>query len=440
MGKLRTKHHIILYTLLGMCVVLALAFAYAAESDAAMYAKALDDAYAGALLSSLTQMEQLRANIDKALLSQDEGQSASLVSRIGTDAAAVHSALSALPLAHVAMADAVKLCNQIFDYANTLLSRAGSKLSDEDAQTLARLAEACDALLNALQSAYAQMTAGDMLFAGTGAYMQDASAQARPLETVAESIEYPTLIYDGPFSDAVGEDAPRGLGDRRVTETEALDIALQFVGERAREAQLTQPSGGNIPAYGVRVETDDCVLQLAVTRQGGDILWMFPETADFAVVYGLPECERAAAEFLAAHRFGDMDKTFWQIYGGMATISYAAVQEGIRLYPDLVKVQVRMDTLEVVGIETRHYLTNHTRRAALVPAVGQEEAQGALSEKLSVTAARLCVIPQNKNEYLCWEFTGACAGRTYFVYIDANNGRQRDIQRLVESDNGIKAS
>lgn len=151
------KHHLLLYSLLGVCLVIAVGFAIAAQRGKRQYARALEDAYRGTLLSSMTQMEQLRLNIDKAMLSQDEGQSAALISRIGSDAAAVQSGLSALPLSHIAMADAVKLCNQLSDYAAALLSQADAALTAEDAQLLEQLSHACAQLQQALQSAYGQM-------------------------------------------------------------------------------------------------------------------------------------------------------------------------------------------------------------------------------------------------------------------------------------------
>ncbi len=434
------KHHILLYSLLALCVVLAVAYAVSAERESRRYAGVLEDAYQGALMSAMMQMEEMRLNIDKALVSADRGQSAALISRISSDASAVQGGLSSLPLAHSAMGDAVKLCNQLSDYAASLLSKGEGALSADDAQTLSELSSACDALLSALRRAYKQMRTGNLTFSSLDAYMRDADQAARPLESVAESIDYPTLIYDGPFSDVVSEDAPRGLGEEEITAADALRIAAEFTGAPLESAALTQESGGLIPAFGVKVTLSDCVLQLAVTRQGGQILWMFPENAAFDVQYGLEESKQAAQAFFAAHGFGEMRLTFWQIYGGMATLSYAAVQDGALLYPDLIKVQLRLDTLAVVGWEARHYLSSHTPRAGLAPAVSQEEAQGAVSERLRVTAAQLCLIPQNRREVLCWEFTGEYNGHTYYVFIDAATGRQADIQRLVDGENGPKAS
>ncbi|MBQ9195979.1 MAG: germination protein YpeB [Clostridia bacterium] len=436
---MQKKHHIILYSLLTMCVVLAVAYAVEAETETRRAAGSLEDGYRGALLSAMTQMEQARNNIDKAMVSDDAGQSARLIGRIRSDAAAVQGALSALPLAQSAMGEAVKLCNQLSDYADSLLAKGGSALSDGDAGTLSSLRRACDALLSALRHAYGQMRVGRMAFGAESVYMADADRAARPLESVGEEIEYPTLIYDGPFSDVVSEAAPRGLGAGEVTREEAVALAADFVDADRGAAAFTQESGGSIPAYDVQVTLPDDTLHLAVTRQGGQVLWMFPETAGYTPVYGLTEARQAAERFLSAHGYGEMELTFWQAYGGMATLSYAAVQEGVLLYPDLVKVQIRLDTLAAVGLEARRYLSSHYRRQSLTPAVTREQAQSAVSPRLEIADSRLCVIPLNADEYLCWQFTGSYGGQTYYVYIDALTGRQRDIQRLVTGESGPKA-
>ena len=300
-------------------------------------------------------------------------------------------------------------------------------------------AAAIASLLQALQKAYGQMRTGKIRFGLMENSLADADRAARPIEGAADGIDYPTLIYDGPFSDIVSEGAPKGLGTGQIDPAQAVRLAADFVGESEQNAAFMQESGGPIPAYCVRVTRPDCVLQLAVTRQGGDILWMFPENAGFTARYGLEESKRAAQQFFSAHGYGEMRLTFWQMYGGMATLSYAAVQQGVVLYPDLIKLQVRLDTLEVVGLEARRYLSSHAPRQQLTPAVSREEAEGAVSERLSLRESQLCVIPLNRQEYLCWEFVGEYNDQTYYVYIDALNGRQRDIQRLVEGSDGPKA-
>ena len=45
--------------------------------------------------------------------------------------------------------------------------------------------------------------------------------------------------------------------------------------------------------------------------------------------------------------------------------NFAAQQEGELPYPDLIKVQVRMDTGDVVGMEANNYWINHVTRNSL---------------------------------------------------------------------------
>ena len=434
---MQRKHHLILYALLALCLVLAVAWAAQAESEKNRLARALEEGYAGALEDAMARMRQLRGNIDKALVSADAGQSALLIARIGSDAAAAQGLISTLPLSHPAMGEAVKLCCQAGDYALALLPGAGESLTEEQARRLTELSAACQSLLEGMEAAAGQMRAEKLAFGAEALMLADADGDARPLERAAQSITYPTLIYDGPFSDVVSEDAPRGLGEGTVSQEEAEAIAAAFTG--ADSAVCVQESGGDMPAYVVQAAGAGGDVTLAVTKQGGQVLWMAPEQGGWETKYGLEDCRRAAKGFLQSHGYGEMALTFWQMYGGLATLSYAAVQEGVLLYPDLVKVQLRLDTLDVGGIEARHYLASHTLRQGLTPGVTRQEAQKAVSGRLNVTAAQLCLIPLNRSEVLCWQFTGESEGRIYYVYIDAHTGRQREILQRVESDAGPRA-
>ena len=76
-----------------------------------------------------------------------------------------------------------------------------------------------------------------------------------------------------------------------------------------------------------------------------------------------------------------------QCYSGMAVIGLAAVEDGVVLYPDHLRLQLRMDTGEVVGLEANQYLMNHTRRSDLQPVLTKEQAQ----EKVSTQAEMLMI-------------------------------------------------
>ena len=116
------------------------------------------------------------------------------------------------------------------------------------------------------------------------------------------------------------------------------------------------------------------------------------------------------------------------------------MQQGVLLYPDLLTVQVRMDTLEVVGLEARAYWTNHVQRSLPEPALADVEAAALLSDQAEAQEHRLCLIPEGEGETLCWQFTVTRSGETYLVYLDAQDGREIAIRKLIPLENGSTAA
>lgn len=98
------------------------------------------------------------------------------------------------------------------------------------------------------------------------------------------------------------------------------------------------------------------------------------------------------------------------------TINFAALQDDVTLYPDLIKVSVAMDNGEILGFDARGYLTNHHQRTFEKPALSMEEAQKKVSPNLTVKNGKMAVVPSTSlTEKLCYEFvcTGARPMRTF---------------------------
>ena len=394
----------------------------------------LREIYDGAVLSALRQMEDMQLSLSKALLSQDGGEEARYLSQVSAGAGQVQRSLSLLPLSHTATQAAVKFANQAADYAETLLRK--ESLSQEDGDSLNSLISACGeyaaALLSAREALSAQAAAGTDSF-----YPTMENAEEKQYDS---GVSYPTLIYDGPFSD--GRDTGRvlGLPDKRVSQEDALGIARDFIGaDRVRAASPGAETGGEIPCWGVTLQLADGTLQAAVTKKGGKILWMAPDAGNYDRVKGLEECRENALYFLERNGYAHMRPTYFQVYEGVAVISFAATHGSTLLYPDLIKVQLRMDTAQVVGWEAREYLKNHTARPLLLPALSQEEAREKVSRRLNVDAAQLCLIPTDSGEKLCYEFQGDYQNHTYLVYINTQTGRQEQLLKVVEENTGLEA-
>ena len=417
---------------LALAAMIGVTARLSARADA--YRTRLREMYDGAVLSALRQMEDMELSLSKALLSRETGEEARYLSQVSAGAGQVQRSLSLLPLAHTATQAAVKFANQAADYAGALL-RAG-QVTEDDAKQLASLIDTCGTYAKALYGAKDALAA-QAASEKAAFYQPDAEGSENAYDS---AVSYPTLIYDGPFSDARDTGTVKGLPDRAVSRDEALAIARDFIGaDRVTQASPGTDTGGLIPCWGVTLKLKDAVLQAAVTKQGGKVLWMAPDQAGYEPLKSVEECRESALGFLERNGFQNMRATYFQVYEGVAVISFAATQGTTLLYPDLVKVQLRMDTAKVVGWEARGYWQNHAARPLLIPAWTEEEARARVSDRLAVDASQLCLIPTDAGEKLCYEFRGDYQGATYLIYINAQTGRQEQLLKVVEENTGLEA-
>ena len=445
---MRLKHHILLYTFLSVAVLLSIYLALDYGIQAQRSAQALEDAYAQRVLETQEHLQAIGLKLGKAPVAADARTQVELLAGISRQADSVVSGLSALPLSHIAMSDTMKFCNQLSEYTMVLALSvsAGQPLSQQQTTELSSLESQCALLLGQFATARETMVAESLrLTAQPGVFYAEAQAAQRPLEQVADpdnGMDYPSMIYDGAFSDARHYGSPKALGEGRIDQRQAMEAARAFVGEeRVRSVEAAPDSGGALASYGVKLTLNDgVVLNAEVTRQGGKMLWMVPEHAAFEPGWTLEECAEAARDFLLDRGYGEMEANHYQVYDGLAVINFVAVQDGVLLYPDLVKVQVRMDTGEVVGLEANNYLMNHTERTGLSPALSGEQALEKASSRLEAGQARLCVIPYREGERLCYEVPGRYEGREYRVYIDAITGEEAEVLMMVDSVGGRMAA
>ena len=132
-----------------------------------------------------------------------------------------------------------------------------------------------------------------------------------------------------------------------------------------------------------------------------------------------------------------MRATYAQYYGGCALINFAATQGDVILYSDLVKIWVDRETCGVIGVDARNYLFSHTERTLNAPSISMEEAEGMLSENLTVKDRALAFIPITpQTERLCYEFKGTCGEEEYIVYINAETGEEEQIFRIINTEDG----
>ena len=142
--------------------------------------------------------------------------------------------------------------------------------------------------------------------------------------------------------------------------------------------------------------------------------------------------------FLEKVGFPGMKETYYMKRNNMITINYAYEDNGIVVYPDLIKVKVALDNGEVLGIETTGYLNSHEARYYNEDIIDIEEARESLNSDLEIMYEGLSVIPTKwKTEIFCYEFKGKVNEREFLVYINAETGEEEDILVVLDTPNGI---
>lgn len=388
---------------------------------AASAERALNDAYLSAIGESAELTQSLSLALEKAVLSRDAAQTASLLASVARDAGDLRRALALLPLEQETAAPAMALVEEVGDQAEALLPElvADGSLTDDARAALSDLLARCSLLAGRMAVARREALAGERAFTVN-------SEDAAPTATPSTVTQLPTA---------------RGLPRTEVNAGQAMAIARDFVGAE-RVTGLTQAPdlSGPIAAWGVAVQTPDVQLNVYVTRIGGKVLLMSPETASFVPSLTVEQCREAASAFLESRNIPAMENRYYQLYDGLCVLTFVYRQGGVLIYPDRVTVQVRMDTGAVVGLEASSYWQRHTPRRLPAPALTVDEARARLASDAAEQSVQLCLFPEGEQETLCWEFTVVRAGETYLVYIDARNGREVALQKLILLENGVLAA
>lgn len=384
----------------------------AAQRRTAAAELALAESTLAAVAEAASDAESLALSLDKALLTASPRQSAQYLTQAVLAAERTQSALASLPDAQGQQAAILAWLSRLSHLAQNALAdlAEGRTLSGE----LRTSINAMRADLSLLQAEFA--------------------LSSSEVQTGAKAADLPSTAVTAPPTAAQLADF-KALPSREVGSGEAMQLAKEFVGaDKVRSVAHAPDAGGQLPAWGVTIQTDDLQLNLEITRQGGKVLLMSPETAGFPIRKTVDECRDAALTFLQERGFSQMEAPWYQVYDGLCVLTCVNVQNGVLIWPDRVTVQVRMDTAEVVGLEARQYWQHHIPRKLQTPLLTEDEARAFLTAEPS--AARLTLLPHEGTERLCWQFTLHQEDDAYIVYIDAMNGRELRLEKVMHLEFG----
>ncbi|MDD4335138.1 MAG: germination protein YpeB [Desulfotomaculaceae bacterium] len=414
----------------------------------------LNNKYQRAFFDMTGQVQNIEVLLSKSMVAADPRLDTSLLMDIRQQAAFAQSNLGQLPLNDALAGRTAKFFTQVGDYAASLSKQVGrgGAIDAEHWEILNSLYRQSSELNQELQGMQYKVAQNNFYF-GELVRQVRKNLQKNPDNLAQNDFQaldqrmqqYPALIYDGPFSEHLERTEPRNLRDAaEIGAGEANNKALSFIDRQQGvdyQAAVTGSTGGRIPAYRVEVSPagggDSDRILMDISKKGGKLIWLINGRSVESRSLDINAARQKALDYLKNNGFGDMKSTYFLHHENSATFNLAALQNGVVLYPDLIKVTVALDNGEITGVETSGYLMSHQRRDLPAAGISREQALAGLNPRLQVQGGNLVLIPLGaEEEKLAYEFQGTLGEDNYLVYVNALDGREENVLKLLETPNG----
>lgn len=421
---------------------------YRQKTDYHVY---LQNQYHRMFYELIDHVETIEVDLAKAMVADSPRQNMLLFSDVWRQAFSAQEKLNQLPVSHLTLNNTSKFLTQVGDYGYSLTRKNadGTPVSTDDQTNLEQLHTYAGYLTVELQKLRNQIQENNISLAGLGREGNYIFARAsnkmpeRELTRIEQQmVDYPTLIYDGPFSEHIQGIKPKGLTGENIDYERAVDVARDFLEEIDVE-KINKLSNGNgdIKTYGLEViTTDQDRLYIDISRKGGHVVWMLNQRDVGSEKISGDEAVKIAKEFLAKNDYENMVPTYSMKTDNILVINFAYLEDKVIAYTDLIKVKVALDNGQILGYEAEGYLKAHHDRDIPQPKLTADQAKERISMLIMDVKepVQLTLIPlENKEEVLCYEFRGNFEGDDFLVYINALTGREERILKLLRSENGV---
>lgn len=380
----------------------------------------------------------------KAMICKSPEYSADTLVQIWRDSTMANAYLAQIPMTNEALLQTSKFLNQVSDYSYTISKKniRQEELTEEDFSNLEMFHKYALDLENTLNILATELNNQDWNWENIAPTNQFAQAVANIdiFENIDSNLnEYEGLIYDGAYSDHVEKAEKKGLTGEDITEEDAKEIAGTFFDKDIKEITKNgYIENAQIPYYDFTLSFDEEEMAtIGVSKTGGHVIYASLDREVKESKIKQEEANEIGKDFLNNKNFENMKETYFMKEGNIVTINYAYEQDGVIMYPDLIKVKIALDDGEILGIETSGYLNSHTERELVEPSLTIEEARENINQDLEITKEGMAVIPTKwKSEIFCYEFQGKVHNKEFLVYINVETGKEEDILVILETPGG----
>lgn len=407
----------------------------------------VQDEYNKSMYLAVSYINNVEVDLAKLLVTSTPKMSAVTLADIWKQANLAKECLEQIPVGQNSMANASKYLTQVSDFSYTLMKQNISdiKLTEEEYEKLKHIYEDSSKLSSKMSDIYDDLNAGRIKWDE----LEKIGNEKLPDNDISNSISevgktfqnYEGLIYDGAFSDHLLSSEPKFLLQKEISEDDAKKYIEEVIlnDEKIEKIEFKGESNGKIELYNFDVTLDSKQKRtISITKNDCKLYLMIGDKKVKEQNISVDEAKKRGMEFLNKLGIDNMIETYYQKTENMIVINYAATQDGVILYPDLIKVKISLDDGKVYGVEAAGYIFNHTTRNNLRPSISQEKAKSILNSSLEIISSDMALIPTESNsEILTYEFKGKIDNREFLIYINADNAREEKVLLVIDNKNGV---
>ncbi|MDP4143464.1 MAG: germination protein YpeB [Bacillota bacterium] len=447
------KKRIIYSVLASFIVIFSSTYAILMTLESRDYRNVLHSEYNKSMYQLINSVENIGNNLSKTPIAGSREQGIVVLGDIFRNSSIANDKIHSLPIPQAQIDGTSKFLTQLGDFCYMLEDKAskGQNISNDDITKVDQLKEAAFSLENQLKDVQNDINNGRVRWGEirqkVGGVLAKSSLNManNEFEIIQKQLaQYPTLVYDGPFSDNSLNISPKINALPKATKAQAEQMAVAAIGKGRVESieQKSSEENPTIPTYKfyakIKGRTSGDPVTCEVSRAGGKLLYLLDERTVGKPTMDLKKAISIGTNYLDSIGYKGMSSTYGLVYNNVAIISYVYSDKGVVVYPDQLKLKIALDDGSIMGIEAAKYLTAHVdNRNIGSPKVSQQQAKQRVSNRLQISTSRLALVPTETNkEVLCYEFAGSYKQDNFIVYINADTGYEQKILQIRNTPNG----
>lgn len=426
-----------------ICIVAVLAaYAIIGNNQSAAYKTKLEAVYQQSLMELSECLDSIETNLTKSGYAATPTMMASLSEDLYSECSLAKNSLSHLPVEQMNLSGTYKFLSQAADYSEYLSekTRTGTEISNEEYENMQKLLKYAKSYSKSVKEMVTRCTnGGDITGNEVKSRNSDANVASLSLDfTQAEEAfsDYPTLIYDGPFADAVLNREPAVTKDAPAkTRDECLKTAAKALYLNVDKLTYTGDTNGAIPCYNYTADG----YTVAISKGGGYVAYILGTSKVNSQSITQENAVNVAKAYLKKIGYQDMVQTYYAVENNVCVINFAYSKNNVIYYSDLIKVGISLADGKIYSLEADGFLTNHRTRNDFSMKISEKDLQKKISKYVEIISSRHCIIPKkNGKEAPCIEYhcRNKSTGDEVLIYINTTTGEEENILMLLYSDNG----